>query len=204
MSNDNLVQRVQEGVYKVNMDGVSAFGGSDVIPEGHYVMISQDTKFQMSKNERPMYVTELKVLEPTKHKGKRVTEFFVLTDKALGKLKNFFEAAGFEIDAEVELQPARFDGHTVGAQVTNREYQGNTRSQVRRFLDAGQARDEITSDKDEVEVPPPSGPLTDSDDGSGGETLTPGSTSGDGDEAAEQADSEQAKESVKQSLSDLE
>lgn len=78
-------------------------------------------------------------------KGSRVFDNFVLTDKALWKLKQLLKALGVKCEGKIALDTDKLIGKQVDAEIFHEEYNGTTRAKVNEYTKISAA----TSDDDE-------------------------------------------------------
>lgn len=83
-----------------------------------------------------------------KDKGNRVFEPFVLTDKALWKLKSFLQAIGMKADGKLKIDLDKLVGKVCDIEVFWDEYNGQTRAKISDYYKAGKG---TANDTDEDE-----------------------------------------------------
>ena len=83
-----------------------------------------------------------------KDKGNRVFESFVLTDKALWKLKSFLQAIGMKADGKLKIDLDKLVGKVCDIEVFWDEYNGQTRAKISDYYKAGKG---AANDTDEDE-----------------------------------------------------
>ena len=83
-----------------------------------------------------------------KDKGNRVFEAFVLTDKALWKLKSFLQAIGMKADGKLKIDLDKLVGKVCDIEVFWDEYNGQTRAKISDYYKAGKG---AANDTDEDE-----------------------------------------------------
>lgn len=88
-------------------------------------------------------------------KGCRVFESFVLTDKALWKLKSFLQAIGMKAEGKLKIDLDKLIGKVCDIEVFWDEYNGQTRAKISDYYKAGKGgskvEDEDLDDEDEDE-----------------------------------------------------
>lgn len=83
-----------------------------------------------------------------KDKGNKVFESFVLTDKALWKLKSFLQAIGMKADGKLKIDLDKLVGKVCDIEVFWDEYNGQTRAKISDYYKVGKG---ATNDADEDE-----------------------------------------------------
>ena len=86
-----------------------------------------------------------------KDKGNRVFESFVLTDKALWKLKSFLQAIGMKADGKLKIDLDKLVGKVCDIEVFWDEYNGQTRAKISDYYKVGKG---AANDTDEDEDTP--------------------------------------------------
>lgn len=90
-----------------------------------------------------------------KDKGNRVFESFVLTDKALWKLKSFLQAIGMKADGKLKIDLDKLVGKVCDIEVFWDEYNGQTRAKISDYYKVGKGAandtDEDEDDEDEAD-----------------------------------------------------
>jgi hypothetical protein len=89
-------------------------------------------------------------------KGCKVFESFVLTDKALWKLKSFLQAIGMKADGKLKIDLDKLIGKVCDIEVFWEEYNGQTRCKISDYYKTGKAAsedddDDIEDDDDDAE-----------------------------------------------------
>lgn len=82
-------------------------------------------------------------------KGCKVFEAFVLTDKALWKLKSFLQAIGMKADGKIKLDLDKLIGKVCDIEVFWEDYNGQTRAKISDYYKVGKANS--TSDEEDDE-----------------------------------------------------
>lgn len=99
-----------------------------------------------------------------KDKGNKVFESFVLTDKALWKLKSFLQAIGMKADGKLKIDLDKLVGKVCDIEVFWDEYNGQTRAKISDYYKVGKGAandtdededtdDEADEDEDEDDTP---------------------------------------------------
>lgn len=91
-------------------------------------------------------------------KGCKVFESFVLTDKALWKLKSFLQAIGMKADGKLKIDLDKLIGKVCDIEVFWDEYNGQTRAKISDYYKAGKGGGtmaEDTDDEDDEDEPEP-------------------------------------------------
>lgn len=83
-----------------------------------------------------------------KDKGNKVFESFVLTDKALWKLKSFLQAIGMKADGKLKIDLDKLVGKVCDIEVFWDEYNGQTRAKISDYYKVGKG---AANDTDEDE-----------------------------------------------------
>lgn len=84
-------------------------------------------------------------------KGARVYDNFVLTDKALWKLKQLLQAFGIKADGKIVLDLDKLVGKICNITVYHEEYNGKTKARIDEYTVIESANDEEDEDFDEDE-----------------------------------------------------
>lgn len=82
-------------------------------------------------------------------KGCRVFDNFVLTDKALWKLKQLLQALGVKCDGKIVLDTDKLIGKQCDAEVFHEEYNGQTRAKVNEYTKISAATADDNEDDDD-------------------------------------------------------
>jgi hypothetical protein len=82
-------------------------------------------------------------------KGARVFENFVLTEKALWKLKGYLEAVGMKAEGKVVIDFDKLLGKACIIEVAHEEYNGTIRAKINAYKSLDQAPDDDEDDDDE-------------------------------------------------------
>ena len=88
-------------------------------------------------------------------KGSRVYDNFVLTEKALWKLKQLLKALGVKCDGKIVLDTEKLVGKKCEAEIYHEEYNGQMRARVDEYLKISGSDDEAEPEDDEYEEEEP-------------------------------------------------
>lgn len=86
-----------------------------------------------------------------KDKGNRVFESFVLTDKALWKLKSFLQAIGMKADGKLKIDLDKLVGKVCDIEVFWDEYNGQTRAKISDYYKAGKGAANDTDEDEDID-----------------------------------------------------
>ena len=86
-------------------------------------------------------------------KGSRVFDNFVLTDKALWKLKQLLVALGVKCDGKIVLDTDKLIGKQCDAEIFHEEYNGQLRARVNEYIKIKATEPEDDDDEEEDEEP---------------------------------------------------
>lgn len=145
---------------KVDMTGVETYSkASEGIHTAKVVEILEKT----SQGGDPMLQFAFEIIKGD-DKGSKVFESFVLTDKALWKLKSFLLAIGMKADGKLKLDLDKLIGKICDIEVFWDEYNGQTRAKISDYYKAGKGGktededigddEDDESDEDEEEETP--------------------------------------------------
>ena len=87
-------------------------------------------------------------------KGARVFENFVLTEKALWKLKGYLEAVGMKAEGKVVIDFDKLLGKACIIEVAHEEYNGTIRAKINEYKSLDQAPDDDDDEDDDDEPTP--------------------------------------------------
>lgn len=108
----------------IKLDFSNVTGGSfEPIPAGDYVMEIEEVEDQVSKAGNEMLNITFNVAEG-EYEGRKIFEFYVLTEKALWKLKDLLVALGIDADGTVSLDSQDLVGEMFIANVDIQEQEG--------------------------------------------------------------------------------
>jgi hypothetical protein len=105
---------------------------SSHVPEGDYAVKVKDAKLDKSSDkETPGIFVTYVITEPKKYKGKTLRDRLWLSDKALWRIRQTWEALGVQVPSKkVKLDPKKIVGKTCAVTVEDEEYEGKVRSNV--------------------------------------------------------------------------
>lgn len=108
----------------INLDFSNVTGGNfDPIPAGDYVLEIEDIEERVSKSGNDMLNITFSVAEG-EYEGRKIFEFYVLTEKALWKLKDLFIALGIDTDGMVNVDIEDLVGEMLIGNVEIQEQKG--------------------------------------------------------------------------------
>lgn len=141
----------------VDMTGVEAYSkASEGIHTAKIVEIEEKT----SQGGDPMLQFAFEITKG-EDKGCRVFESFVLTDKALWKLKSCLQAIGMKAEGKLKIDLDKLIGKTCDIEVFHDEYNGQTRAKISDFYKLGKmsgkssTEDDDEDDEDDEDEPAP-------------------------------------------------
>lgn len=115
---------------KVNFTGVDTFVRCE---EGqHVVKLIEIKETESQSSGSDMLAATFEVIKG-KSKGARLYDNFVLTDKALWKLKVYLEAVGLKADGKVVVDLDKLLEKVCIVEVFHEEYQGQARAKIAEF-----------------------------------------------------------------------
>lgn len=102
------------------------------VPEGDYAVKVTGAKLDKSseKDTPGIFVTYV-ITDPKKYKGKTLRDRLWLSDKALWRIRQTWEALGVQVPSKkVKLDPKKIIGKTCAVTVEDDEYEGKIRSNI--------------------------------------------------------------------------
>lgn len=110
---------------KINMDGVQPWGGPPLSVGFHQVVVD-DVEDKPSSNNNPMFTLTLRAVGGPEA-GATIRDRLVFVEAAMGRVRQFMEAAGIEVpEGEFELTADEVKGRKVRVMVREGEpYEGN-------------------------------------------------------------------------------
>lgn len=99
-------------------------GGFEPIPAGDYTLEIEEVKEQVSKAGNQMLNITFSVIDEGEYKGRKIFEHYVLTEKALWRLKELFIALGKDVDGVVAFNPQELVGEIFIGNVIIEESEG--------------------------------------------------------------------------------
>lgn len=138
---------------KVNIDmtGVESYSKAS---EGIHAAKIAEIEEKTSQGGDPMLQFAFEIIKG-EDKGCRVFESFVLTDKALWKLKACLQAIGLKAEGKLKIDLDKLIGKTCDIEVFHDDYNGTTRAKIADFYRLGKmsgksaAADDEDEDEDE-------------------------------------------------------
>lgn len=128
-------------VVKVDFSGVESYLKC---AEGEHVAILKETELKTSEAGNDMISCVFEVVAGASS-GARVFDNFVLTDKALWRLKSYLECIGIKAEGKLKLDLDKITGKRLIIEVAHEEYKGQTRARISDFKKLAQAPAENTS-----------------------------------------------------------
>lgn len=102
----------------IKLDFSNVTGGNfEPMPAGDYTLEIEKVESKVSKAGNNMLNITYVTVDEGEHKGNKVFDLYVLTEKALWKLKDLFTAIGFDTDGLVDFDPEDLVGQTILANV---------------------------------------------------------------------------------------
>ena len=138
---------------KVDMTGVESYSKAS---EGIHTAKVAEILEKTSQGGDDMLQFAFEIIKGD-DKGSRVFESFVLTDKALWKLKSFLQAVGMKADGKLVLDLDKLLGKICDIEVFHEEYNGQKRAKISDYYKVGKGgsteseEDEADDDEDEEE-----------------------------------------------------
>jgi hypothetical protein len=106
------------------------------VPAGVYKVQVSDVKDEVSKNDNPMLVWEVQIIDGD-FKGRKLWTRTVLTPKSLWFLKRVLSALGVdkaELKGKFEFDPSSVVGKKCGIVVVISEWEGEDRNEIKSFV----------------------------------------------------------------------
>lgn len=138
---------------KVDMTGVESYSKAS---EGIHTAKVAEILEKTSQGGDDMLQFAFEIIKGD-DKGSRVFESFVLTDKALWKLKSFLQAVGMKADGKLVLDLDKLIGKICDIEVFHEEYNGQKRAKISDYYKVGKGgsteseEDEADDEEDEEE-----------------------------------------------------
>lgn len=130
---------------KVDMTGVETYTKAS---EGIHTAKVSEIEDKVSQGGDQMLQFTFEIIKG-EDKGCKVFDNFVLTDKALWKLKSFLQAIGMKADGKLKIDLDKLIGKTCDIEVFWDEYNGQTRSKISDYFKAGKKNAASTDDEDD-------------------------------------------------------
>lgn len=109
----------------IKLDFSNITGGDfEPIPAGDYTLEIEEVKEQVSKAGNQMLNITFSVIDEGEYKGRKIFEYYVLTEKALWRLKELFIALGKDVDGVVAFDPQELVGEIFIGNITIEESEG--------------------------------------------------------------------------------
>lgn len=134
----------------IDMTGVEAYSKAS---EGVHSAKIAEIEEKTSQGGDPMLQFAFEIIKGD-DKGCRVFENFVLTDKALWKLKSCLQALGMKSDGKLKIDLDKLIGKTCDIEIFHDEYNGTTRAKISDFYKLGKMSGKSSSDDDEEKDEP--------------------------------------------------
>lgn len=134
-------------VLKLDMTNVESFSKCS---EGIHTVKAISFEEKNTQNGDDMIAATLEVTKGN-DKGCRLFDNFVLTDKALWKLKQFLVAVGVKADGKVAIDLDKLIGKVCDVEVFHEEYNGVERARVGEYLRPQVAKAEEVSDYEDAD-----------------------------------------------------
>lgn len=131
---------------KVNMTGVETYSKAS---EGIHTAKVVEILEKNSQGGDDMLQFAFEIIKGD-DKGSKVFENFVLTDKALWKLKSFLQAIGMKADGKLVLDLDKLIGKICDIEVFHEEYNGQKRAKISDYYKVGKGGS--TSDEDDEDI----------------------------------------------------
>lgn len=108
----------------INLDFSNVTGGNyEPMPAGDYVLEIEDIEERVSKAGNEMLNITFNVAEG-EYEGRKIFEFYVLTEKALWKLKDLLVALGINTEGQVDVSVDDLVGEMLIGNVEIQEQEG--------------------------------------------------------------------------------
>ena len=133
---------------KVDMTGVETYSKAS---EGIHTAKVTEILEKTSQGGDPMLQFAFEIIKG-EDKGCKVFESFVLTDKALWKLKSFLQAIGMKAEGKLKLDLDKLIGKICDIEVFWDEYNGQTRAKISDYYKAGKGGKVEDEDVDDDEA----------------------------------------------------
>lgn len=133
---------------KVDFTGVESYIKCE---EGEHVAVLKKTEVKTSEAGNDMIACVFEVVSGASA-GANVFDNFVLTEKALWRLKTYLECIGIKCDGKLKLDTDKMKGKKCIIEVAHEEYKGQTRARIQGFkkLEAAKsAEPDTNADSDE-------------------------------------------------------
>ena len=119
---------------KVTVEGLdNASVGFEPLPPDTYIVIVTSCQIKESSTGNPMVSLEAEVAEHEEYNGRKLFWNISLVEKAAGILKGFLVAANVPISGN-DFNTEDIMGQILKVTVTQEEYNGEMRNQVKKFF----------------------------------------------------------------------
>ena len=109
----------------IKLDFSNVTGGNfEPLPAGDYKLEIEKVEEKTSKAGNPMLNVTFNVVDHEEYEGRKVFDLYVLTEKALWKLKDLFIAIGKDVDGIIEFDPQDLVGEMFIGNITVEESDG--------------------------------------------------------------------------------
>lgn len=116
-------------VLKVDFTGVESFIKCE---EGEHIAVLKKTEVKTSEAGNDMIACVFEVVSGSSA-GANVFDNFVLTEKALWRLKSYLEVIGIKADGKLKLDTDKMKGKKCIIEVSHEEYKGQVRARIQGF-----------------------------------------------------------------------
>lgn len=120
-------------VLKVDFTGVESYIKCE---EGEHIAVLKKTEVKTSEAGNDMIACVFEVVSGSSA-GANVFDNFVLTEKALWRLKTYLEVIGIKADGKLKLDTDKMKGKKCIIEVAHEEYKGQTRARIQAFKKLG-------------------------------------------------------------------
>lgn len=108
----------------IKLDFSNVTGGSfEPVPAGDYLLEIEKVENKVSKAGNDMLNITFNIVEG-EYEGRKIFDLYVLTEKALWKLKDLFAALEYDVDGTVEFDPQDLVGRIFTGAITVEESEG--------------------------------------------------------------------------------
>lgn len=116
-------------VVKVDFSGIESYIKCE---EGEHIAVLKEAELKTSEAGNDMIACVFEVVAGASS-GARVFDNFVLTEKALWRLKTYLECIGIKADGKLKLDLDKMTGKKCIIEVSHEEYKGQTRARISSF-----------------------------------------------------------------------
>ena len=136
-------------VLKVDFSGVESYLKC---AEGEHIAVLKETEVKTSEAGNDMISCTFEVVAGSSA-GARVFDNFVLTEKALWRLKTYLECIGIKADGKLKLDTDKMKGKKCIIEVAHEEYKGQTRARISGFkkLSEPKSAESVETSADEAD-----------------------------------------------------